>query len=149
LITKNLLDYEEKDPGELDNHFVHEVVKILDNIEQLPGIKKAFVVDRDGSVIAKDSQENQISVGNSTEKMALIFANTVTNFETNLVNNEEEGELIEQLLVERSNGEKTLLVVSGKFIMVTEALSDCDWGLVRLSAQKSMKSIKQLTANAS
>ncbi|MFN4152357.1 MAG: hypothetical protein ACK4IX_15560, partial [Candidatus Sericytochromatia bacterium] len=99
----------------------------------------------EGKVIAKDSRRKGDEV--DIEVMAAIFSQTVSDFENNMKADEEEhsvSELIEQLLVERNNGDKTLLFVSGKVILVTEAFKDCDWGLLRLSAKRSMTSIRQL-----
>ncbi len=145
LITKGLLEYEDNGAG-MNAKVISEIVKVLDNMEQMPGIKTAFVVDKEGKMLAKDSRRANSDDEVNSETMAAIFSQTVADFETNM-RSEEDGslnELIEQLLVERNNGDKTLLFVSGKVILVTEAFKDCDWGLLRLSAKRSMNSIKQL-----
>jgi len=138
----------EIDGSLMDSKIISEVTKILNNIEQMPGIKTAFLVDKTGKMIAKDSKRSETEESINTETMAKIFSTTVSNFESNLKSDSDEvlsqEELIEQLLVERANGDKTLLYVSGKVILVTEAFEDCDWGLLRLSAKRSMNSIKQL-----
>ena len=97
--------------------------------------------DLDPRYLSEDEDEA------NSEIMAAIFSTTVSDFENNMKNDDAtnaENELIEQLLVERNNGDKTLLFVTGKVILVTEALKDCDWGLLRLSAKRSINSIKQL-----
>lgn len=145
LVAKGVIEFEESGIAEVDSKIIIEIVKILDNMEQMPGIKTALVVDKEGKVIAKDSRRKGDEI--DIEVMAAIFSQTVSDFESNMKADEEEhsvSELIEQLLVERNNGDKTLLFVSGKVILVTEAFKDCDWGLLRLSAKRSMSSIRQL-----
>ncbi len=146
LVTKGLLEIEE-DISNISPKVVSEIVKVLDSMEQMPGIRTAFVVDKEGKIIAHDSKRSKVLEAGEldTETMATILSQTVSNFESNL--NDEENvsnEIIEQLWVERSNGDKTLLFVSGKIILVSEAQKDCDWGLLKLSSKRTMTSIKQL-----
>lgn len=145
LLSKGYLEFEEE-AVIMNSRVIDEIVKVLDNIEQLPGIKTAFVVNKEGKMIAKDSRRAHGDDEVNTETMASIFSHTVSDFEANMKDDQENkmDSGIEQLLVERNNGDKTLLFVAGKFILVTEALKDCDWGLLRLSAKRSMSSIKQL-----
>lgn len=143
LLTKDALDYEQ-DTTALSKSLLTEISKVLDNMDQIPGIKTSFIVDREGKIIAKDNKKHDEEDGINTEMMASIFSNTVSDFENNLKSDDTSSELIEQLLVERENGEKTLLYISGKVILVAEALKECDWGLLRLSAKRTMNSIKQL-----
>lgn len=146
LVTRGYLEFEEGSVA-LNAKIISDIVKILDSMEQMPGIKTAFVVDKEGKMVAKDSRRTNSDVEVNSETMAAIFSTTLANFETNIQN--DEGEVnpdIEQLLVERNNGDKTLLYVAGKFILVTEAFKDCDWGLLRLSAKRSLSSIKQLVS---
>ncbi|MBC7475489.1 MAG: DUF4388 domain-containing protein [Candidatus Sericytochromatia bacterium] len=146
LVTKNLLEIEDTETI-MNSKVISEMVKVLDSMEQMPGIKTAFVVDKEGKMVAKDSRRAHSEDQANSETMAAIFSTTVANFETNMKDEEDDStnqELIEQLLVERNNGDKTLLFVAGKFILVTEAFKDCDWGLLRLSAKRSINSIKQL-----
>lgn len=147
LLSKGYLEFEEESVA-MNSKVVIEIVKILDSMEQMPGIKTAFVVDKEGKIVAKDSRRAHGDNEVNTETMAAIFSHTVADFETNMKDQQENTENpgIEQLLVERNNGDKTLLFVAGKFILVTEALKDCDWGLLRLSAKRSMNSIKQLVS---
>jgi len=149
LLAKGFIKLE-IDGSLIDSKIISEVIKILNNIEQMPGIKTAFLVDKTGKMIAKDSKRSDTEESINTEVMAKIFSTTVSNFESNLKSDSDEvlsqEELIEQLLVERANGDKTLLYVAGKVILVTEAFEDCDWGLLRLSAKRSMNSIKQLVS---
>jgi predicted regulator of Ras-like GTPase activity (Roadblock/LC7/MglB family) len=146
LISKGMLEFEDSGTS-MNAKIISEIVKVLDNMEQMPGIKTAFVVDKEGKMVAKDSRRANTENEANSEIMAAIFSTTVSDFENNMKNEEAtnaENELIEQLLVERNNGDKTLLFVAGKVILVTEALKDCDWGLLRLSAKRSINSIKQL-----
>lgn len=148
LVNKGYLEFEE-DSVTLNVKVVAEIVKILDSMEQMPGIKTAFVVDKEGKMVAKDSRRANSEDEVNSETMAAIFSHTLADFDTNMQNIEDETEVnqaIEQLLVERNNGDKTLLFVAGKFILVTEAFKDCDWGLLRLSAKRSLSSIKQLVS---
>ena len=147
LVNKSLIEFEEAGITQVDNKVIAEIVKVLDNMEQMPGIRTAFVVDKEGKMLARDSRRKVSGEEVDTETMAAIFSQTVSDFENNMRSEEDDfssNELIEQLLVERNNGDKTLLFVSGKVILVTEAFRDCDWGLLRLSAKRSMTSIKQL-----
>lgn len=146
LISRGLLEFEDSGSS-MNSKIIAEIIKVLDNMEQMPGIKTAFVVDKEGKMVAKDSRRANTENEANSEIMAAIFSTTVSDFENNMRNDEatnSENELIEQLLVERNNGDKTLLFVAGKVILVTEALKDCDWGLLRLSAKRSINSIKQL-----
>jgi len=146
LVSKGYLEFEEGSIT-LNIKVISEIVKILDSMGQTPGIKAAFVVDKEGKMVAKDSRRADSNVEVNSETMAAIFSNTVANFETNMQNDESQvNQDIEQLLVERNNGDKTLLYIAGKFILVTEAFKDCDWGLLRLSAKRSLSSIKQLVS---
>lgn len=150
LISKGLLEIEE-DISNINPKVLAEIIKVLDSMVQMPGIKAAFVVDKDGQMISHDSKRSTDADQIGTETMAIIFSQTVSTFERNL--QEDEGaipsnDLIEQLWVERSNGDKTLLLVTGKIILVAEAKRDCDWGLLKLSSKRSMVSIKQLISVA-
>lgn len=147
LVGKGYLEFEEQSV-EMNDKLIAEIVKILDSMEQMPGIKTAFVVNKEGKMIAKDSRRSHTENEVNSETMAAIFSHTVSDFETNMKDQEDNSanQGIEQLLVERNNGDKTLLFVAGKFILVTEALKDCDWGLLRLSAKRSISSIKQLVS---
>jgi predicted regulator of Ras-like GTPase activity (Roadblock/LC7/MglB family) len=146
LLAKGVLEFEDSGSS-MNAKIISEIVKVLDNMEQMPGIKTAFVVDKEGKMVAKDSRRANTEDEVNSEKMAAIFSTTVSDFESNMKNEDNtnaDNELIEQLLVERNNGDKTLLFVAGKVILVTEAFKDCDWGLLRLSAKRSINSIKQL-----
>jgi predicted regulator of Ras-like GTPase activity (Roadblock/LC7/MglB family) len=147
LVSKGYLEFEEQSVA-MNEKLISEIVKILDSMEQMPGIKTAFVVDKEGKMIAKDSRRSHDENQASSETMAAIFSHTVSDFETNMKDEEDHSanQGIEQLLVERNNGDKTLLFVTGRFILVTEAFKDCDWGLLRLSAKRSMSSIRQLVS---
>lgn len=142
LLSKDAIDYEQ-DTSALSQSLLNEISKVLDNMDQIPGIRTSFILDKEGKMIAKDNKKHDETEINS-EMMAAIFSNTVSNFEDNLKSDDTSSELIEQLLVERENGEKTLLYISGKVILVAEAFRECDWGLLRLSAKRTMNSIKQL-----
>jgi predicted regulator of Ras-like GTPase activity (Roadblock/LC7/MglB family) len=142
LLSKDAIDYEQ-DTSALSQSLLNEISKVLDNMDQIPGIKTSFILDKEGKMIAKDNKKHD-ETGINSEMMASIFSNTVSNFENNLKSDDSSSELIEQLLVERENGEKTLLYISGKVILVAEAFKECDWGLLRLSAKRTMNSIKQL-----
>ncbi|GIW21385.1 MAG: hypothetical protein KatS3mg068_0392 [Candidatus Sericytochromatia bacterium] len=144
LLSKDAIDYEQ-DTSSLSQNLLKEISKVLDSMDQIPGVKTSFIVDKEGKMLAKDNKKHEDSEIN-IEMMASIFSNTISNFENNLKGDDSSSELIEQLLVERENGEKTLLYVSGKVVLVAEALKECDWGLLRLSAKRTMNSIKQLIA---
>lgn len=142
LLSKDAIDYEQ-DTSSLSQGLLNEISKVLDNMDQIPGIRTSFILDKEGKMIAKDNKKHDETEINS-EMMAGIFSNTISNFEENIKSDDTSSELIEQLLVERDNGEKTLLYISGKVILVAEAFRECDWGLLRLSAKRTMNSIKQL-----
>ncbi len=145
LLSKGILEFEDSGTS-MNSKIIGEIVKVLDNMEQMPGIKTTFLVDKEGKMLARDSRRSNTEDQINSETMAAIFSHTVSDFENNLQDDEgnSTNELIEQLLVERNNGDKTLLFVTGKVILVTEAFKDCDWGLLRLSAKRSIHSIRQL-----
>ncbi|MFN8671561.1 MAG: DUF4388 domain-containing protein [Candidatus Sericytochromatia bacterium] len=146
LVSKGFFEIEE-DISKITPKVVSEIIKVLDSMEQMPGIKTAFVVDKEGKIIAHDSRRKNQPNEVDTETMAAILSQTVSNFEDNLKDEASVSqEAIEQLWVERSNGDKTLLFIAGKIILVTEAQKDCDWGLLKLSSKRTMTSIKQLVA---
>jgi predicted regulator of Ras-like GTPase activity (Roadblock/LC7/MglB family) len=100
------------------------------------------LVDRSGKMIVQDrSTQEHDELSEHIKTMASIFVQTVDDFERNLPKDEESGR-VEQILVEKENGTKTLLIVSNSVILVIDAAQDVNWGLLRLSGQRALLSVR-------
>jgi len=122
----------------------------LQPLLRLPGVVSAFLVDRTGKMIVQDrSTSDHDELSEHIKTMASIFVQTVDDFERNLPKDAESGR-VEQILVEKENGTKTLLIVSNSVILVIDAAQDVNWGLLRLSGQRTLLSVRmQLFASQS
>lgn len=143
LFQNGVIDIVEKPQFRQSVFSSKKVIETLKSIIDLPGIKNAFLVDRTGKKIVCSNENREET--DLIPTMALIFATTVEDFEQNLPTSEQEivGK-IEQILVEGNDGSKTLLMVSGKVILVTQAEKDADWGLIRLASKRGLTAIRQL-----
>lgn len=114
------------------------IEEVLRNSLKIPGVEGALLVDRSGRLIVQEAgPESNVAA------MASIFSQTVDDFEKNL-QMERIPRRIEQILVEGKNDSKTLLLVTPRVLLVLAASQSCDWGLLRLEAQRGMKKIVPL-----
>ena len=114
----------------------------LQPLLKLPGVISAFLVDRSGKMIVQDraTQEHD-ELNEHIKTMASIFVQTVDDFERHLPKDSESG-LVEQILTEKENGTKTVLLISPSVILVIDAAQDVNWGLLRLSGQRTLMSVR-------
>ncbi|HEY9841521.1 MAG TPA: DUF4388 domain-containing protein [Candidatus Obscuribacterales bacterium] len=114
----------------------------LQPLLKLPGVISAFLVDRGGRMIVQDraTQEHD-ELNEHIKTMASIFVQTVDDFERHLPKDTQSG-LVEQILTEKENGSKTMLLISPSVILVIDAAQDVNWGLLRLSGQRSLMSVR-------
>jgi predicted regulator of Ras-like GTPase activity (Roadblock/LC7/MglB family) len=114
----------------------------LQPLLKLPGVISAFLVDRSGKMIVQDraTQEHD-ELNEHIKTMASIFVQTVDDFERHLPKDSQSG-LVEQILTEKENGTKTLLLISPSVILVIDAAQDVNWGLLRLSGQRALMSVR-------
>lgn len=114
----------------------------LQPILKLPGVISAFLVDRTGKMIVQDRSTSEYEeLKEHIKSMATIFVKTVDDFERNLPKDTESGR-VEQILTEKENGTKTLLIISGSVILVIDATGDVNWGLLRLTGQRTLLSVR-------
>lgn len=114
------------------------IEEVLRNSLKIPGVEGALLVERSGRVIVQE-----VGPDSNVGAMASIFSQTVSDFERNL-QVERVPRRIEQILVEGKNDKKTLLLVTPRVLLVLAAGQGCDWGLLRLEAQRGMKKIVPL-----
>lgn len=114
----------------------------LQPLLKLPGVISAFLVDRTGRMIVQDraTQEHD-ELNEHIKTMASIFVQTVDDFERHLPKDSQSG-LVEQILTEKENGTKTMLLISPSVILVIDAAQDVNWGLLRLSGQRTLMSVR-------
>lgn len=114
----------------------------LQPLLKLPGVISAFLVDRSGKMIVQDraTQEHD-ELNEHIKTMASIFVQTVDDFERHLPKDSQSG-LVEQILTEKENGTKTMLLISSSVILVIDAAQDVNWGLLRLSGQRTLMSVR-------
>lgn len=114
----------------------------LQPLLKLPGVISAFLVDRSGRMIVQDraTQEHD-ELNEHIKTMASIFVQTVDDFERHLPKDTQSG-LVEQILTEKENGTKTMLLISPSVILVIDAAQDVNWGLLRLSGQRTLMSVR-------
>jgi hypothetical protein len=79
LLSKGILEFEDSNTS-MNSKIISEIVKVLDNMEQMPGIKTTFLVDKEGKMIAKDSRRANAEDQVNSETMAAIFSHTVSDF---------------------------------------------------------------------
>lgn len=114
----------------------------LQNLLKLPGVVNAFLVDRAGKMIVQDrSTEDHDELREHIANMSKIFVTTVDDFESNLPKDSNSGR-VEQILTEKANGTKTILLISNSVILVIETAADVNWGLLRLSGQRVLLSVR-------
>lgn len=156
----NRLIYQLLDSGAIDivesasfrpSQFMSKAVsEKLQPLLKLPGVISAFLVDRTGKMIVQDraTQEHE-ELNEHIKTMSSIFVQTVDDFERNLPKNTNSGS-VELLLAEKENGTKTLLLISPSVILVIDAAENVNWGLLRLSGQRTLMSVRmQLFATSS
>lgn len=114
----------------------------LQPLLKLPGVISAFLVDRSGKMIVQDraTQEHD-ELNEHIKTMASIFVQTVDDFERHLPKESDSG-LVEQILTEKENGTKTVLLISPSVILVIDAAENVNWGLLRLSGQRTLMSVR-------
>lgn len=114
----------------------------LQPLLKLPGVISAFLVDRTGKMIVQDraTQEHD-ELNEHIKTMASIFVQTVDDFERNLPKDSNSG-AVEHLLAEKENGTKTLLLISPSVILVIDAAENVNWGLLKLSGQRTLMSVR-------
>lgn len=114
----------------------------LQPLLKLPGIISAFLVDRTGKMIVQDraTQEHD-ELNEHIKTMASIFVQTVDDFESNLPKDSNSGS-VEHLLAEKENGTKTLLLISPSVILVIDAAENVNWGLLKLSGQRTLMAVR-------
>ncbi len=114
----------------------------LQPLLKLPGVISAFLVDRSGKMIVQDrSTQEHDELNEHIKTMASIFVTTVDDFERNLPKESDSG-LVEQILTEKENGTKTVLLISPSVILVIDAAENVNWGLLRLSGQRTLMSVR-------
>ncbi|MGV3526741.1 MAG: DUF4388 domain-containing protein [Candidatus Sericytochromatia bacterium] len=114
----------------------------LQPLLKLPGVISAFLVDRTGKMIVQDrATQDHDELNEHIKTMASIFVQTVDDFERNLPKDSDSG-LVEQILTEKENGTKTVLIISSSVILVIDAAQDVNWGLLRLSGQRTLMSVR-------
>lgn len=113
----------------------------LEPILKLPGVINSFFVDRSGELICQDTGHKDLSKEFKT--MAEVFTQTVQDFESNLPQDSDSGRM-EQILVQRSDGQRDMLLISSSIILVIEAQNNANWGLLRLTGQRTLTSARML-----
>lgn len=114
----------------------------LQPLLKLPGVISAFLVDRSGKMIVQDrSTQEHEELNEHIKTMASIFVQTVADFERNLPKESNSG-LVEQIFTEKENGTKTILIISSSVILVIDAAENVNWGLLRLSGQRTLMSVR-------
>jgi len=114
----------------------------LQPLLKLPGVISAFLVDRSGKMIVQDrSTQEHDELNEHIKTMASIFVQTVDDFERHLPKESDSG-LVEQILTEKENGTKTVLLISPSVILVIDAAENVNWGLLRLSGQRTLMSVR-------
>ena len=142
MLDSGVIDIVEKQAFRSSQFMSKAVSDKLLPLLRLPGVVSAFLVDRSGKMIVQDrSTQEHDELSEHIKTMASIFVQTVDDFERNLPRDEESGR-VEQILVEKENGTKTLLMVSHSVILVIDAAQDVNWGLLRLSGQRTLLSVR-------
>lgn len=142
LLDAGIIDIVEKQAFRPSQFMSKAVSDKLQPLLRLPGVISAFLVDRSGKMIVQDrSTAEHDELSEHIKTMASIFVQTVDDFERNLPKDSESGR-VEQILVEKENGTKTLLIVSNSVILVIDAAQDINWGLLRLSGQRTLLSVR-------
>ena len=114
----------------------------LQPLLKLPGVISAFLVDRSAKMIVQDrSTQEHEELNEHIKTMASIFVQTVDDFERNLPKETDSG-LVEQILTEKENGTKTILITSPSVILVIDAAENVNWGLLRLTGQRTLMSVR-------
>ena len=114
----------------------------LQPLLKLPGVISAFLVDRSAKMIVQDrSTQEHEELNEHIKTMASIFVQTVADFERNLPKETDSG-LVEQILTEKENGSKTILITSPSVILVIDAAENVNWGLLRLTGQRTLMSVR-------
>src|SRR5690606_7514 len=99
----------------------------LQPLLKLPGVISAFLVDRSGKMIVQDrSTQEHDELNEHIKTMASIFVQTVDDFERHLPKESDSG-LVEQILTEKENGTKTVLLISPSVILVIDAAENVNW----------------------
>ena len=132
-----LIKKEKFRPSVLKSKNIIEQLRVLYNA---PSIKNAFIIEKTTQTIVQDDESRKAN--NVTTDMSSLFSKIIVDFESNLPT--ENAAKIKQILIEQHDGEKILLLISGSIILVTEALADCDLGLLRLLSGRAMTGIYQL-----
>lgn len=142
MLDAGVIDIVEKQAFRPSQFMSKAVSDKLQPLLRLPGVVSAFLVDRSGKMIVQDrSTAEHDELSEHIKTMASIFVQTVDDFERNLPKDAESGR-VEQILVEKENGTKTLLIVSNSVILVIDAAQDVNWGLLRLSGQRTLLSVR-------
>ena len=114
----------------------------LQPLLKLPGVISAFLVDRSAKMIVQDrSTQEHEELNEHIKTMASIFVQTVDDFARNLPKESNSG-LVEQIFTEKENGTKTILIISSSVILVIDAAENVNWGLLRLSGQRILMSVR-------
>jgi len=142
MLDSGIIDIVERQAFRQSQFMSKAVSDKLQPLLRLPGVVSAFLVDRSGKMIVQDrSTQEHDELSEHIKTMASIFVQTVDDFERNLPKDAESGR-VEQILVEKENGTKTLLIVSNSVILVIDAAQDVNWGLLRLSGQRALLSVR-------
>lgn len=142
LLDNGALDIVETQAFRPSQFMSKAVSEKLQPLLKLPGIISAFLVDRSGKMIVQDrTTQEHAELNEHIKTMASLFVQTVDDFERHLPKDSKSG-LVEQILTEKENGTKTVLLISPSVILVIDAAQDVNWGLLRLSGQRTLMSVR-------
>lgn len=139
LLEMGAIDVVEKENFRPSQFQSKRISEKLQPLLKLPGVVNAFLVDRSGKMIVQDRGTKELTA--QTNTMATIFVKTVEDFERNLPQDSETGR-IEQVFVEKMDGNKILLLIAGSVILVIEAMADVNWGILRLTGQRTLMGVR-------
>lgn len=118
---------------------IETITAILDRLKTTDGVTTILIVDRDGLLIAKGSDQET----SSSEKMASLFARAIHSFERSATpTRRDDDDAIEQLIIERSGEERMLMFVTATFILAVVTNGPVNLGLIRMEMRET---IGQLT----
>ncbi|MEK7435071.1 MAG: roadblock/LC7 domain-containing protein [Cyanobacteriota bacterium] len=120
---------------------LESVVEILNELQKVEGIETSLVVDKDGILIASDSNHKS----GPSEALASMFARAIYEFEKSTkLTQKDKSTYINQLVIERQNEEKLVMTVTSTFILAVVTKGMTNLGLLRMEIRDSVEKLLPL-----